>query len=379
MYFFCSIIIIDNINALSTQNEIKNESKTKNKSQGKLKHKNKNKKETQMPNLNNMSSFQQGGLQPQQSYPQSNYQPQQSYKPQGGYSNYSNKKPEIEMLKAKTLGNQRRSMGGIGGANQKPAIWETIKTNRTPFGQGQANSPFGQQIPNSFGQQQQPNYRDKNTMSIGGEAMNLLKRENDLKKFGQGSMSVPVKLEMSNKFKNNPSFANYENPSFLQHKSDKKPKGSGPHTINVPKMPMITPALIAASQKDVKLIKKKLHKAHTKKQKLKALIFSKKVLKNGAKKLQDKIKKEIGKVLGAKKTAINLSNTMNKIALQIKKENASKLKLTDRIKVKNQLKHKIFREVEGFRDTGKAYTLLRKVNRKDLRKILNQIKARLGF
>ena len=55
------------------------------------------------------------------------------------------------------------------------------------------------------------------------------------------------------------------------------------------------------------------------------------------------------------------------------------MKLTDRMEVKKQLKNKIFREVEGFRDNGKKYTLLREVSKGDLHKILNKIKARLGF
>lgn len=70
---------------------------------------------------------------------------------------------------------------------------------------------------------------------------------------------------------------------------------------------------------------------------------------------------------------------MNKYTIQLKKEAASKLKLTDRIALKKQLKNKIFREVEGFRNTGKQFTLLNKVSKGDLKRIVNQIKARLGF
>lgn len=74
-----------------------------------------------------------------------------------------------------------------------------------------------------------------------------------------------------------------------------------------------------------------------------------------------------------------LSNVLNKYSLQIKKDNMKKLKLTDRIEIKKQLKKKLFREVEGFRNTGKEYTLLRKVGKKDMNAIVNQIKNRLGF
>jgi hypothetical protein len=74
-----------------------------------------------------------------------------------------------------------------------------------------------------------------------------------------------------------------------------------------------------------------------------------------------------------------LSNVLNKYTIQIKMDNASKLKLTDRIEIKKQLKNKIFRELEGFRNTGKDFTLLNKVDKGDMNRIVNQVKARLGF
>ena len=74
-----------------------------------------------------------------------------------------------------------------------------------------------------------------------------------------------------------------------------------------------------------------------------------------------------------------MSNVLNKYTIQIKMDNASKLKLSDRIEIKKQLKNKIFRELEGFRNTGKDFTLLNKVDKGDMNRIVNQVKARLGF
>ena len=74
-----------------------------------------------------------------------------------------------------------------------------------------------------------------------------------------------------------------------------------------------------------------------------------------------------------------MSNVLNRYTVQIKKDEAKKLKLTDRLEVKRELKNKIFREVEGFRNTGKEFTLLKKIDKKDMLRIVNQIKARLGF
>jgi hypothetical protein len=43
------------------------------------------------------------------------------------------------------------------------------------------------------------------------------------------------------------------------------------------------------------------------------------------------------------------------------------------------LKNKIFREVEGFRNTGKDFTLLNKVDKGDIKSIVSQVKSRLGL
>ena len=79
------------------------------------------------------------------------------------------------------------------------------------------------------------------------------------------------------------------------------------------------------------------------------------------------------------RTALNLSNVLNKYTLQMKKDAASKLKLVDRIAVKKQLKNKIFREVEGFRNSGKEFTLVKKVSKGSMKKIVGDIKKRLGI
>ena len=65
--------------------------------------------------------------------------------------------------------------------------------------------------------------------------------------------------------------------------------------------------------------------------------------------------------------------------MKLKHDESSKLRLVDRVAIKRQLKNKIFKEVEGFRSTGKEYTELSKVNPGDMSKIVNEIKRRLGF
>jgi hypothetical protein len=74
-----------------------------------------------------------------------------------------------------------------------------------------------------------------------------------------------------------------------------------------------------------------------------------------------------------------LNNILDKYTVQIKKDNQKKLKLTDRIEVKKQIKQKLLREVEGFRNSGKEFTLVNKIDKGELKSLVKQIKNRLGF
>lgn len=76
---------------------------------------------------------------------------------------------------------------------------------------------------------------------------------------------------------------------------------------------------------------------------------------------------------------MKLDDILQKYSLKLKHDELSKLKLVDRIEIKKQLKSKIFNEVEGFRSTGKEFTELSKVNSGDMKKIVNEIKKRLGY
>merc|ERR1740139_142132 len=333
MYFLCSMILIDSIYSLSNKHKSKH-------------HSRKSKKQHIRPNVHDIKRFLKPMIAP----------PTQAYHPTEVDSLH-----DVDMLHAEILGVQEKNTG----VSENPSIYESvIKRRRTSI-----ERP-------SFGKGEQIG------LNAGGEAMNQFVQGMEmekLRKTGQGKIAIPVKLEMNMKTIDDPTMSRYENPSFLSTKVHKK-KGKGPkNLIHVPKMPMISPNLQATSAKDIKMIKKKMSSAKTKTQKLKALKFSKNLLKKDSKEICDKIKKEIGKVLGAKKTALNLSNVLNKYTLQMKKDAASKLKLVDRIAVKKQLKNKIFREVEGFRNSGKEFTLVKKVSKGSMKKIVGDIKKRLGI
>merc|ERR1712032_1783725 len=283
MYFLCSIILIESIYSLSN----------KHKSRHRMR---KLRKQYMRPNVHDIKRFLKPMIAP----------PSQAYHPTMVDSlQETNKMSDVDMLHAE-IGSSEKSTG----VNENPSIYESVVSrHRTSI-----ERP-------SFGKGKQIG------LNVGAESMNNFVQGMEMEKLrqtGQGKIAIPVKLEMNMKKLDDPTMSRYENPSFLTTKEKKKKKG--PKTIHVPKMPMITPNLQATSKKDIKRIKKKLDAAKSKKQKLKALKFTKNLLKKDAKEICDKIKKEIGKVLGAKKTAIDLSSTLNKYTLQIKKDNAKKLK-----------------------------------------------------
>lgn len=156
------------------------------------------------------------------------------------------------MLHAEILGVQEKSTG----VSDSPTIYESvIKTHRTSVkfpGYGK-----GEQI----------------GLNVGSEAMSQFMQKNEinnLRNFGVGKIAIPVKIE-NNHYKNDATLSGYENPSFLATKTEaKKNQRQKYPTINVPKMPMISPNLQATSAKDVKMIKNKLNSAKSKKQKLAA-------------------------------------------------------------------------------------------------------------
>jgi hypothetical protein len=153
------------------------------------------------------------------------------------------------MLHAEILGVENNKSNAV---DEKPSIYESvIKTHRTAI-----ERP-------SFGKGEQIG------LNVEREAMDQFIQNTEidsLHKFGVGKIAIPVKLQMGEKYLNDPLMSRYEDPSFLTtKKEDKKPQ-----EINVPKMPMISPNLQATSANDVKMIKKKLDKTKSKKEKLKA-------------------------------------------------------------------------------------------------------------
>lgn len=64
--------------------------------------------------------------------------------------------------------------------------------------------------------------------------------------------------------------------------------------------------------------------------------------------------------------------------LKIKKDELSRINLVDRVEIRKALKAKLIKEIQGFR-TGDPTGLVKKVDSKELKKIVKTIKNKLGY
>jgi len=185
-----------------------------------------------------------------------------------------------------------------------------------------------------------------------------------------GQMSIPVNLEMGS-ITNDGALSSYETPMFLSKNQRQLPL--------LPKVPMLSPNLVANSHADTLKIKGTLSAARNKSQKIRALNSEKRRLKGESKNITNLVSREIQQLLTAKGVGMKLNNLLQKYTMKLKRDQLSKLKLVDRVQIKNELKAKLSKEVEGFRTAGSEYLDVEKVDPIDLKRIVTQIKKKLGY
>jgi len=75
---------------------------------------------------------------------------------------------------------------------------------------------------------------------------------------------------------------------------------------------------------------------------------------------------------------LKLTNLNNYYTTKIKRDQLSSLKLSDVITVKNLLRNKILKEIQGLRTASSDYAELNNVNPQDIQIIMKEIKVQLG-
>ena len=74
-----------------------------------------------------------------------------------------------------------------------------------------------------------------------------------------------------------------------------------------------------------------------------------------------------------------MNNVLAKYEVKLKKSQNSKLKLSDVITIKNKIKKKLYREIQGLRTSSSNYKEIKNLNPNDLKTIIRQIKNKLGY
>jgi len=91
------------------------------------------------------------------------------------------------------------------------------------------------------------------------------------------------------------------------------------------------------------------------------------------------VEAQVNELLKSKEMSSRLRSLLEKYTLKMKKDELKKIKLADRVEIKNELKQKLFKEIQGFRIQGDQFKEVEKVDKNDLQKILNSIKKKLGY
>ena len=74
-----------------------------------------------------------------------------------------------------------------------------------------------------------------------------------------------------------------------------------------------------------------------------------------------------------------MNSVLAKYELKLKKSQMSKLKLSDVITLKKKIRSKLYREIQGLRTSSSNFSEVKNLDPKDLKRIIKQIKNKLGY
>lgn len=187
-----------------------------------------------------------------------------------------------------------------------------------------------------------------------------------------GAYSIPVKIQ-GGAIKD-PTLANYENPTFIHTGEKVLPKQ------NIHAAPLIDPKvhMEQSIKQDIQTFISQFDNAKDKTERSKILVDGKNRLAAESKALGDEVEAELKELLHAKEVALKLRNLIAHYETKMKTDQLSQLKLADEVTIKNLLKDKLHRELQGFRTSPSEFKDLEKVNPADISHIIDQIKLKVG-
>ena len=179
-----------------------------------------------------------------------------------------------------------------------------------------------------------------------------------------------------------PTLKNYESPSIEKHaRSDNSDETSflakKEKKLETKSFMDQTPS--EAVENDIASFTKQFENTGDKNSRVKQLLVAKARLIKEAKELKEAVRDNLADLLQSKKLAIRLNNLVRKYEKKIvEDEKADSMKLADEITVKEMLKDKLHRELQGLRVSNSEYQELNEANPDDIDKIRKQILETIG-
>jgi hypothetical protein len=190
-----------------------------------------------------------------------------------------------------------------------------------------------------------------------------------------GEYSIPVKLEGGSA--QDPTLSGYETPNFINTGEKVLPKSN----IHAAPQPILSPEVHMEQivQEDIKNFISQFDNAKDKADRIKVLLEGKHRLSEESKSLASQVEVEIKELLDAKEVAVRLFKLLGNYENKLRKDQLSNLKLADEITVKNILRDKLHRELQGFRTSPGEYLELEKINPADISGVIQNVKNKLGL
>jgi hypothetical protein len=290
---------------------------------------------------------------------------------------------EIDMLNAQIVGLDESKLQK--GTNDEPTLYTTVvKPKATSVMHENQGPEFGIST-------------DVGTASL------LKQNQSEAIKLAQGQYAIPVSINKSPVVED-ATLSGYETPSFLHKdekqvaskkhnaskqaikkmisnkKADKKEKKKikSQLKMNIPSQPMSNPDLSATSVYDLNYVKNSVSAVTRMSQKNNAMKAEWKRLRDDTQVLSKRLKDQVNVLLKSKTISNKLDDIMKKYQIKMKTDEMSKIRLVDRVAAKRELKNKLFKEVEGLRTASSNYSRVAKINKDDIKNIVNKIKSKLG-
>jgi len=263
-----------------------------------------------------------------------------------------NKKDETIMTNAILLGPLQNHEGLI----EKPAIYNTVITGH--------KTGVAHPIP-------QPVTYAVNQLTVQAFAINSPEEGSRPEELAPGAYSIPVKVGGSTI--GDATLSGYETPSFIHKKETIKTNEKAKSTT---KQEDPHPEQTVADEMNTFI--GQFENSKDKAERSNILLQGKTRLAAESQELRKKIEADIKELLFAKEVAIKLNNLIVNYEQKLTKDTLSKMKLSDEITIKNLLRDKLQREMQGFITSPGEYKELDAINPEDLQRIIGQIKQKIG-